>query len=85
MDINLSYVLQGVILLLIGLVLWLIKRNTDKVERLGNEMAVVNHIVKSVGADHDRLIQIQSNQQKIVRDIDQAHIKIRELSKTQHQ
>ena len=79
MDVSLSYILQGVILLLIGLVLWMIKRNTDKVDQLGKDMAVVNHIVKSVGADHDRLIQIQSNQGKISKDLDYAHEKIRNL------
>jgi flagellar biogenesis protein FliO len=79
MEINVGYLLQGIILLLVGVVIWLIKKNTDKVNELDKSMGVVQHIVSDVGEDHDKIIVIEHDQKIIKKDLNAIGSKVRDL------
>lgn len=79
MEIDVGYILQGTMVALIGLVIWMIKKNSNKVEALDKSMAVVLHVVKNVDTDHDKIIVIETNQNKVREDLNAAHKKIRDI------
>lgn len=78
-EINVGYLLQGLIMLLVGVVIWLIKKNTAKVSELDKSMGIVQHVVANVGADHDKLIMVEHDQKTIKKDINAIGSKVRRI------
>jgi len=67
----------GQIVALSGFVFWLSKRNLDKIDKVAVDVAVIKNEIKFVRQDHDNLILYASRTDKLQKDIDCAHEKIR--------
>jgi type II secretory pathway pseudopilin PulG len=52
-----------------GLLLWMTKRHSDKLDKLSEDLAVVRSAIVTVRDDHDRLITLESNVRRIECDL----------------
>jgi len=48
-----------------GLLLWMTKRHSDKLDKLSEDLAVVRSAIVTVRDDHDRLITLESNVKRL--------------------
>jgi hypothetical protein len=70
----------GQVLVLGGFFFWLSKRNTDKIDQIQIDLAIVKEHVRHVREDHDKLILIESRMTQAHKDINNAFEKIRAIN-----
>jgi hypothetical protein len=71
----------GQVLVLAGFFFWLSKRSTEAIEKMSIDIAVIKNIIQAVQTDHDKVITLQSYIERLTKDVDCAHEKIRALGK----
>lgn len=78
--ISITNALLTIVAALVGLAIWMVKRNTDKVSAAALDIAVIKTTIKNVDKDHDTLVILEYKQGVSTRDINAAHGKIREIT-----
>ena len=70
--------------LLLGLVIWMLKRNTDKVTSASIDIAVIKETISDVKPDHDKLTVLNYKHDSLTKDVNAAHDKIRDHITSTH-
>lgn len=70
----------GQVLVLGAFFFWLSRRNTERIDQIRIDIAVMKNDMKHVRADHDLIIKLQGALHKAETDIHAAHEKIRALN-----
>jgi len=78
-ELSLDKILLTLITFGMGLLIWLVKRNTDKVSTATTDIAVIKEAISDVKPDHEKIIILDHEQKAIKKDIHAAHRKIREI------
>jgi len=67
----------GQVMVLGGFFFWLSKKNTEKIDRMQVDVAVIKENIRHVRDDHDKLILLDHRMGKTENDINNAFNKIR--------
>ena len=65
----------------IATVWYLLKRNMDKTDKLDREVGILQEKAKDISQDHDKLVVIGVKVEETEKDLNAAHIKIRDLER----
>lgn len=67
--------------LLLGLVIWMLKRNTDKVSGAVIDIAVIKSTIEYVKPDHDKITIIEHDQKMLKTSVNGIGIKLKNIEK----
>jgi len=66
-----------------GIILWMLRDNTSKIQKLSNNISVILEIIKYVKTDHDEVVKLADRNERLSSDVKAAHDKIRDINNFQ--
>ena len=74
---DLTTIIQSVIGLMLGAIFWSLRHNSSKLNKLQIDVEVIKKTIEPVSRDHDKIILVEAQLSEAIKDINNAHHKIR--------